>query len=343
MNLIEDGLCFDDVLLKPKYSEIKSRSKVDTSVVIKNFKFDHPIIPANMKTITGMDLAIESNRLGGLSILHRFMPIQEQFDIAEDMVNEFGAWDKFGVSVGVKQEDKENILHFAKLGIKIICIDIAHGDSSQCLNMIKWIKSNVPNIFIIAGNVATGSGAENLWKAGADVVKVGIGPGSLCSTRIETGNGVPQLTALMDVYETSKQLERFHNYELKFPFIADGGLKNSGDITKALCFADMVMTGNIFAGCDETPGDTNYIDGKLYKEYVGSSTHKSNYIEGVSAIVPCKGKFENILSKLLEGLRSGMSYQGAGNLYDLKVNPQFIRITNAGLKESHPHDVQIIK
>ena len=228
----------------------------------------------------------------------------------------------------------------------MVCIDIAHGDSQQCVEMIQWLRNNHSELFIIAGNVATGSGAKRLWRAGANVVKVGVGPGSLCTTRIETGNGVPQLTALMDVAEAQRELMALYktkdNPELakrQFPFISDGGIKDAGDIVKALCFADMVMIGNMFAGCEEAPGHVINIDGRSYKEYVGSSTHKANHIEGVAAIVPYKGSVDKILLKLTEGLQSGCSYQGAHNLSALKDNPVFIRITGAGLKESHPHDV----
>jgi IMP dehydrogenase len=152
----------------------------------------------------------------------------------------------------------------------------------------------------------------------------------------------------MDVAEVQRQLnelertKRYPNEKKRiFPFIADGGIKSAGDIVKALCFADMVMVGNLFAGCEETPGLRKNIGGTSYKEYVGSSTYKTNHIEGVAALVPTKGTYKSVLNKLLEGLRSGCSYQGAHNLEELKDNPAFIRITNAGLKESHPHDVFI--
>lgn len=346
MTNVRDGLCFDDVLLVPQHSTIKSRSTVDISVKWGALEFDHPVIPANMKTITGNEMAIEVIQSGGLAILHRFMPIQEQLDIAEDIV-EMGNAKKFAVSVGIKQEDRANIAKFNEVGIKIFCIDVAHGDSDQCTDMTKWIKENYPHdSFVIAGNVASGEAARRLWRAGANVVKVGVGPGSLCTTRIETGNGVPQLTALMDVARVAKEMEtlamtRDYYTKHQYPIIADGGIKNAGDIVKALCFADMVMVGNVFAGCEETPGKVLTLDGVPHKEYVGSSTHKTNHIEGVAALVPCKGKFNDILRRLLEGLRSGCSYQGASRLEELKDNPEFVRITSAGLRESHPHDVII--
>lgn len=344
--MIREGLTFDDVLLVPQHSTVESRSKVDLSVKLGNLTFKHPIIPANMKTITESAMAFEVCKSGGLAILHRFMPFEEQLDIALSIMKDFGS-NGFGLSLGVKDHDYDNALKFINHGVRVFCIDIAHGDSELCVKMVRRLKEADNTLTIIAGNVATGMGARRLWEAGADVVKVGIGPGSLCTTRVETGNGVPQLTALMDVAQTQNELvELWRTKDVNtpkrhFPFIADGGIKNAGDVVKALCFADMVMVGNLFAGCAETPGEVLQIDGRCFKNYVGSSTHKTNYIEGVSAIVPTKGHFEEILSKLLEGLRSGCSYQGAHSLQELKDNPEFIRITNAGLKESHPHDVII--
>ena len=352
--MITEGLCFDDVLLVPQHSTVKSRSSVDLSIKWGSLNFKHPIIPANMQSITGSEMAMQIIRSGGLAILHRFMPIEEQFNIADEICdcgyNDHNRNKQFAISIGVKQDDFDNLDRFHDLGVRMVCVDVAHGDSRACADMVMQIKSTYPDIFVIAGNVATGSGARRLWEAGSNVVKVGVGPGSLCTTRIETGNGVPQLTALMDVYKTQQEListysfyERGERVTRSFPFISDGGIKSAGDVVKALCFADMVMAGNLFAGCVETPGKTMTIDGICYKEYVGSSTHKTSHVEGIAALVHCKGTYESVLTKLLEGLRSGCSYQGAHNLAELKDNPAFIRITNAGLKESHPHDVQIIK
>lgn len=345
--MFRESLCYDDVLLVPQYSTLESRSKVNLSVNLNGLKFDHPIIPANMKTVTGIDMSRFIIDSGGLAILHRFMEASEQIDIAKE-IKETGGIDRFAVSVGIKNIDKEIIANFVAVGVHIMCIDIAHGDSQQCVDMVEWIKSKYPHVTVIAGNVATGSGARRLWRAGADVVKVGVGPGSLCTTRIETGNGVAQLTAIVDVAEEKArftQLERTRPRDPSdtkirtFPFIADGGIKSAGDIVKALCFADMVMVGNLFAGTDEAPGELLNMGGHSYKRYVGSSTHKTNHIEGVAAMVPHKGPATHVLTKLLEGLRSGCSYQGAANLEDLKESPQFMRISNAGLQESHPHDV----
>lgn len=347
------GLSYDDVLLVPQYSDINSRSSVDLTVKLpKGIIIRNPIIPANMKTVTGLEMAEAIYRMGGMAILHRFMSFEEQLAAVDklhslDNYNKSGEheypFNYVGVSIGVQEQDKKNLEQFVEVkGINIICIDIAHGDSKMCVDMCKWIAEKYPRCLLIAGNVATGSGAQRLWEAGADVVKVGIGPGSLCTTRIETAAGAPQLSAIMEVAEKKQMLLTsgiggFENREIAF--IADGGIKNAGDIVKALCFADMVMAGNVFAGCEETPGTTLTIDGKQYKEYVGSSTHKGTHVEGVAALVSVKSSVKAVMTRLLEGIRSGCSYQGSSNLNELKDSPTFIKMTASGLRESHPHDV----
>lgn len=341
----KEALSYDDVLLSPQYSEVISRSSVDVSVKLpKGFSFKNPIIPANMKNVTGKEMAQYIAEQGGLAIVHRFMSLEEQLDLVNYFVIE-QLDNHVGFSVGVKPENKEDIERLVWLGAKILCIDVAHGDSKMCVDICQYISKKHPHVLLIAGNVATGSGARRLWEAGADVVKVGIGPGSLCTTRIETAAGVPQLSAIMDVADVQRSLKERErakeNSTRTFPFIADGGIKNAGDIVKALCFADMVMVGNLFAGTDEAPGENKEVNGKMYKEYAGSSTHKDNHIEGVVALVPTKGSAEKVLRKLLEGLRSGCSYQGVTNLTDLKEEPSFVRITVGGLVESHPHDVMV--
>lgn len=360
---LTDGLTFDDVLLQPKYSTIKSRSEVDLTVKLsKGLSFNLPVVPANMKTISGKEMVKCIADIGGLAILHRFMSPEEQLNIANEFVlmSQNGNIDYtkyIGYSVGVKKEDYGMIDAIVKIGLaKILCIDIAHGDSEHCVAITKYISEKYPGVFLIAGNVATAEGAKRLWEAGADCVKVGVGPGSLCSTRIETGNGVPQLTALSEVLNMKNTLKHqtriYDKYQSQFVdilptitkqifIIADGGCKNSGDLIKSLCFADLVMSGNLFSGCVETPGDILSIDGQKYKNYVGSSTHKTKHIEGVAALVSPKGPVSEVMNRLCDGIKSGCSYQGVYNLTDLKKDPQFIRMTNAGLVESHPHDVKV--
>lgn len=176
---IKENYSFDDLLLTPQYSEIESRSNVDVTVKIGNLEFSNPVIPANMQTITGSEMALEIVKNKGLAILHRFIPIKEQLSIADDLINFYNGKNYFAASVGVLGKDKENISKFVKVGVNIFCIDIAHGDSKLCIDMIKYIKNNFPNTTVIAGNVATGNGAKRLWLAGADIVKVGIGRSAL--------------------------------------------------------------------------------------------------------------------------------------------------------------------
>lgn len=354
--MIREGLTFDDVMMVPQHSDVESRSTdVDISVRLGGVQFSHPVIPANMQTVTGKEMAIEVIKSGGLAILHRFMDEKEQLLIANKLFDDYGN-ENLAMSVGVKANDKEMVIKFRHAGVRTICIDIAHGDSKHCMEMTTWIKEKWPDMFVISGNVATGVGAERLWRAGADAVKVGIGPGSLCTTRLETGNGVPQLTALMDVAGRREYIKNSIAYVATGPthdkgypvkidrplyIISDGGIKHPGDVVKALAFSEMVMIGNLFAGCEESPGKRLVIDGVTYKEYVGSSTHKTSHVEGVAALVPAKGSYKATLNKILEGLRSGCSYQGCHTLPELQESPEFIRITNAGLQESHPHDVLV--
>jgi IMP dehydrogenase len=341
--IIREGLSYDDVLLVPKHSTIVSRSKVDVSVHMGHLKFDHPIIPANMASIMGKEMCLATINNGGLAILHRFMDEKEQLLIADQIISDYKDT-HFAVSIGVKPADRELFRHFYDTGVKIVCIDIAHGDSEPCVKMCQWLRKNYPDVFIIAGNVATEGGAGRLWEAGANAVKANIGSGSICSTRIMTGNGVPSITSLIDVVEARRKLQIRGDINRAMYIIADGGIRNSGDLVKALCFADMAMCGSIFAGCLETPGKKVNIDGRTYKEYVGSSTHKNTHIEGVSALVSFQQEsYQLVLDKMLQGLRSGCSYQNADNLDELKEDVELIRITNSGLIESHPHSVKVIK
>jgi IMP dehydrogenase len=241
-----------------------------------------------------------------------------------------------------------------KAGVDVLVLDSAHGDSKNVIEALKKLKAAFPNTDIIAGNVATYEGARDLMKAGADAVKVGMGPGSICTTRIISGMGVPQITAIL---ETSKAAKEYH-----CPIIADGGIKYSGDITKALAAgANTVMMGAIFGGCEEAPGATELYMGRKYKVYRGmgslgameqahgsadryfQSDHQKLVPEGVEGRVPFRGNASDVIYELLGGLRSGMGYLGVGTIPDLAKYGKFIRITQASLKESHPHDIDITK
>jgi IMP dehydrogenase len=343
---IQDGLVFDDVLLVPQYSEVRSRSTVSTETELcKGFKFSSPIVPSNMKTITGFEMAKAMREIHNLAVVHRFMPFDEQLEVVGLVKSQcFDAVDDplsyVGFSVGVKQEDYQHADQLVAAGVKILTVDIAHGHSKMCEEMVQYIAGKYPELLLIAGNAATAEGAGFLWRAGADIVKSGVGCGSICTTRIATGNGVPALTTLMDIASE----RHFFETELKRKLFVmnDGGCKSSGDLVKALCFADMVMTGNLFAGCEEVPGDVLELDGHLYKQYVGSSTHRGNHTEGVKSIMPIRPSAKIIMEQLLEGIRSGASYQGVSSVKDLQKNPKFVRQTALGARESNHHDVRVI-
>ncbi len=356
---VKKGYTFDDLLLVPRFSNISSRSDVYLIVDLgKGITLSAPIVSANMKNVTEAQMAQAIGLEGGLGLLHRFCTIDEQVSMLKDCRVTVGA------SIGVGVKGRERAGYLVNAGCKILCIDVAHGHHVKCINQTRWISEKYPEVLLIAGNVATADAARALAKAGADVIKVGIGPGSLCTTRIETGNGVPQMTALEEVFVASlKRTENVREYYRKtlsmtederamvplpqtspkseriFRIIADGGIKRAGDIVKALCYADAVMLGSMLAGTDEAPGSVETVNGVPCKAYEGSSTHKTSHVEGVRAHVPLKGPVASIIKRLMDGLRSGCSYQGANNLTDLKKEPTFVEISNAGLAESHPHSV----
>jgi IMP dehydrogenase len=255
--------------------------------------------------------------------------------------------------VGVGENALYRVELLLKAGVDVIAIDTAHGHSKGVISTLKEIKKRF-DIDVITGNVATPEGVEDLIKAGADAIKIGIGPGSICTTRIVAGAGVPQLTAIMNCYKVASKL--------KIPLIADGGIKYSGDISKAIAAgAHCVMIGSLFAGTDESPGEIILYQGRSYKTYRGMGSigamqqgSKDRYgqegiakeklvPEGVEGRVPYKGPLSNSIHQLVGGLRSGMGYCGSRNLEEMRKNARFIQITNAGLRESHVHDVIITK
>lgn len=257
-----------------------------------------------------------------------------------------------GAAVGVTGDMMERVAALVKSSVDVITIDTAHGHSNGVLQAVKKIKESYPELQIIAGNIATGEATRDLIEAGADCVKVGIGPGSICTTRVVAGVGVPQLTAVMDCVEVAE--------EYGVPVIADGGIKYSGDIVKALAAgAKIVMMGSMFAGCEESPGETEIYQGRSYKVYRGmgslaamASGSKDRYFqegnkklvpEGVEGRVPFKGYVTETIYQLLGGIRSGMGYLGAKTLVDLYENATFVVQSAAGLRESHPHDISITK
>lgn len=257
-----------------------------------------------------------------------------------------------GAAVGVTANTMERVDALVKAHVDVIVVDSAHGHSKNIINTVKEIKTAYPDLQIIAGNVATGEAVKALIEAGADAVKIGIGPGSICTTRVVAGIGVPQITAIMDSYAVAK--------EYGIPIIADGGIKYSGDMTKAIAAgANVCMMGSIFAGCDESPGTFELYQGRKYKVYRGMGSlaamengSKDRYFqedakklvpEGVEGRVAYKGTVEDTVFQLIGGLRSGMGYCGAPDIETLKETGRFVKISAASLKESHPHDIHITK
>lgn len=257
-----------------------------------------------------------------------------------------------GAALGITANCLERAAALMEAKVDVVVMDSAHGHSANVLRTVDMVKSKFPDLQVIAGNVATGAGTEALIKAGADAVKVGIGPGSICTTRVIAGIGVPQITAVMDCYEAADK----HG----IPIIADGGIKYSGDMTKAIAAgANVCMMGSMFAGCDESPGTFELYQGRKYKVYRGMGSiaamengSKDRYFqtdakklvpEGVEGRVAYKGSVEDTVFQLMGGLRSGMGYCGASTIEDLKTKGQFVKISSASLKESHPHDIHITK
>jgi len=342
--IIAKGYSFDDVLIVPKYNKIVSRRDVKFQTrVTRNYQIDIPILAANMDTVCESTMAIALGRLGGLGVIHRFLSIEEQVaEIvkvkAENLLT--------AAAVGIKDYE-ERVKALSEIGLNIIVLDVAHGHSKRAGKTLDFIKENYPQIDVMVGNVATKDAAEYFISKQADAIKVGIGPGSVCTTRIMSGAGVPQVTAIMDVYEATQG---------RIPVCGDGGLKNPGDVTKAIgAGADTVMIGSMFAGTDETPGEITLCDGIKVKEYRGMASFMATvkklkldgqkveedvHVEGERTMVPVKGPVAKIITKLLGGLASGMTYMGAANIEAIRGKADFIEITSAGYGESVAHGVK---
>jgi len=264
---------------------------------------------------------------------------------------------RVGASIGTSPDTDDRVAALVKAGVDILVIDTAHGHSMNVINRVKKIKSQYPSVDIIAGNIATAEGALALAKAGADGVKVGIGPGSICTTRIITGIGVPQITAIANVVDALKDTD--------IPVIADGGIRFSGDISKALAAgAHSVMMGSMFAGTEESPGEIEFYEGRTYKSYRGMGSmgammqtlgSSDRYFqdaargaeklvpEGIEGRVPYKGPISSIIHQMMGGVRSSMGYTGSPDIDTLRTKPTFVRVTSAGMNESHVHDVSVSK
>lgn len=342
------GLSYNDVLLIPQLSPLKSRSQVDLSTnITQDIKLKIPLISCNMDTVTGVEMAVAISKLGGIGFIGRFDPPEVQANKIADIKSQGGY--SIGV-IGIKDDYIKRAKMLLQAGSIALHLDVAHAHSIHVIEAIKNIKHRFPKISIIAGTVATYQGAYDLYKAGADCIKVGIGAASICITRVMTGCGVPQITAITEAARASK---KFKNKYL----IADAGAANSGDIVKALAAgAAAYEGGSIFAGCDESPGELIEKNGILYKQYNGSTSvsekqrqlkkdrknkqkHFILHVEGVEAMVKYQGNLEQVVAKLCAGIRSGFSYCGATDILELHKKARFIQISSAGVRESYSHDV----
>lgn len=332
------SLSFDDVLLVPRYSNIESRTQVDIgSDLDDHLNFTLPVISSPMDTITEGDMATALHTAGGFGVVHRYNTVNEQADIVKK-IHEQDETIPIAVAIGASGDYIERTERMVMQGAKILCIDTAHGHHVAMERALKTLKDSYgTRIHIMAGNVATLEGFNALAEWGADSIRVGIGGGSICSTRLVTGHGIPTLESIMECARST------HSARI----IADGGIKTSGDIVKALAAgADFVMVGSMLAGTEETPGETFHSNsGKKYKVYRGMASAeaqsdwrgRSSTPEGVSTTVTYKGKVAPILDNLLGGIRSGFSYSGVRTLKDLHAKAKFIRQTAAGQLESSTH------
>ena len=350
MGTIKEALTFDDVLMLPRYSNVLP---ADTNIKLNltnKIKLKVPFLSSAMDTVTESSMAIAMAEAGGIGVIHRNLKIKQQ----SDEVKKVKKKNLFvGAAIGTNKEDIERARSLLDKGVDLIVIDTAHGHSAKVLKVLSKLKKISKQTTICVGNIATGEAARQLYNSGADIIKVGIGPGSICTTRMVAGIGVPQISAIIEV---KKALSK-----KKIKIISDGGIKFSGDIAKALAAgADGIMMGSIFAGTDESPGKKFKIKDKIYKHYRGmgsigamSSGSANRYFqknykdkkkfvpEGVEGRVEYKGSVEKIIYQLQGGLRSSMGYIGAKNLNEIKKKAKFIKITKAGFYESMVHSVEM--
>jgi IMP dehydrogenase len=368
MENITTSLTFDDVLIKPNYSGFDRADISLSTKLTRRIELQCPIISSPMDTVTEAPLAIALAKLGGLGIIHRNLTVKDE---AAEVKKVKAAGFKVGAAVGSSLGYEDRVKALVKAGADVILVDSAHGHSKKVIDAVKYIKAKY-DVDVIAGSVATTEGAQALIDAGVDVLRVGMGPGAICSTRIILGMGVPQLTAIMDTVKVAHKAGVF--------VIADGGIKYSGDITKALAAgADAVMVGRLLAATVESPGVVHELKAHevpsrfqsivngaktyTFKEYRGMGSiaamergkqissedefHGKSFTgdvliaEGVEGLVPCSGTVKQFVDQMIGGITSGMYYAGAKTIDELWRNVEFVRITSASLVESHPHDLFI--
>ena len=350
MEAIKEALTFDDVLILPRYSNILPiNANIKLNLAAK-INLQVPFLSSAMDTVTESTMAIAMAKAGGIGVIHRNLKIKTQSNEIKKVKSKNFV---VGAAIGTNREDLDRARSLLDNGVDLIVIDTAHGHSEKVLKVLSKLKRINSKIAICVGNIATGEAAKELYNAGADIIKVGIGPGSICTTRMVAGIGVPQISAIMEV---KKALNK-----KKIKIISDGGIKFSGDIAKALAAgADAIMMGSIFAGTEESPGKKFKIKNKFYKQYRGMGSigamssgsanryfqknykDKSKFVpEGVEGRVEYKGNVSKIIYQLQGGLKSSMGYIGAKNLDEIKKRAKFIKITKAGFYESMVHSVEI--
>jgi IMP dehydrogenase len=354
---MEYSLTYDDIQLVPQYSNIPSRTKINLNTLVsRRYGLINPIVASPMDTVCGLDMAFKIFLLGGVGCIHRFNSIEEQSKIVKELYHKIygegfgGPFEDWGVmldtwhseishvpimaAIGVSESDKQRAESLVESGCNILLIDVAHGHHENVRKMIEWCKENLDDkVDIIAGNIATKEAAQDLESWGADGLRVGIGGGSLCTTRVKTGFGVPNVSCLEDVISVAKT-----------PVMADGGIRSSGDISKALSLgASSVMLGSLIAGTDEAPGQIVETQKGLYKRYRGSASletkvangQQTRNVEGESTTIPYKGGVKFIVNGLLDGVKSALSYGGASSLKEFR--PPYVVVTNSGINEAKPH------
>ncbi|MEX2047280.1 MAG: IMP dehydrogenase [Chloroflexota bacterium] len=355
-----EGLAFDDVLLIPARSDILPTQVSTKTVLTRAIELDIPILSAAMDTVTEAPMAIALGKLGGLGVIHRNLTVDQQ--VAE-VRKAKDAGVRVAAAVGVSGDADERVAALVAAGCDLIVVDTAHGHSAGVIRMVEKVKAR-HRVQVMAGNVATAEGAEELISSGADAIKVGMGPGAICTTRVVAGAGMPQITAVYDCAEVAAK----HG----IPICADGGIQHSGDIPKAIgAGAHTVMIGGLLAGVDESPGELVVTpegrmktyrgmgsmaamaarSGSSQKQQTGPSRDRygqqdvgdfSKLVpEGVEGLVPSQGPLAPLIHQLIGGLRAGMGYVGAATIDDLRTKARFVRISGAGIRESHPHSIRI--
>lgn len=343
------GLSYDDVLIVPQSSPVRTRENVSTRTrLIGDIEIDIPVVAANMDTVTEVDMAQAMTDFGGVGLLHRFMEPDRQADMVASVEGTVGA------SVGIDEDYIENAEKYFDAGADFVCVDVAHGHLDRCVDAVADLTETFDQP-IMAGNVATSEGAKDLALAGADSIKVGIGPGSTCRTREVSGVGVPQFTAVRTVSDALDTLA-YQSSTLERPptVIADGGITSGGDMSKALLAgADAVMVGSLLAGCEESPSVVREYDGTKYKVVRGMSSEaaredteafdeddQDRYIEGMEGFTEYTGTVEEHLTTFIDGVKSSFSYVGANDLQTAQENSEFIRVTEATQHRNSHHNVQ---